>query len=107
MYKAAQGQKDTFVHHHQKVNNDHVDNQASHKAYQEDTIEAYQADNQAWFKASQEYTIEAYQAYLDGKTLKRYAKEAGNKKKEKTEEITGCLGFVFLVLASVSGGLLL
>jgi len=105
MYQAAQGQKDTFVDALKEVNNDHVDNQASHKAYQEDTIEAYQADNQAWLKASQEDTIEAYQAYLDGKTLKRYAKEAGKKKKEKTEEITGCLGLGFVILV-LTGGLL-
>jgi len=108
MYQAAQGQKETFVDAQKKVNNEaHVDNQASHKASQEDTIEAEQADDQAWDKARQENTVEAYQAYLDGNTLRQYAKEARKKKKEKEVEITGCLGLIFLVLAGVSGGLLL
>jgi hypothetical protein len=74
-----------------------ADERAWDKAYQENTVEAYQAylegdtlkkqadeakkqiqvlDEKAWQQACEENTVAAYQAYLNGNTLKQYADDA-------------------------------
>jgi serine/threonine protein kinase len=79
MYKAAQGQKETFVDNQKETNDEVI------------------IDNYAWQQAGEKNTADAYQAYLDGNTLKQYAEEA--KSKAKSELFDECLGIiVFFVL---------